>query len=181
MDDKTIVALYVTRDQNAIIESAKKYGAFCHSISMNIVHNPQDAEECVNDTWLGAWNSIPPHLPASLRTYLGKLTRRISINKWKASRRAKRNSDLIIAFSELEDCIPAPEDTDEGVFCELIDRFLATEEATDRLLFVGRYWYNRSVGDMAAYYGLTANAVSGRLKRMRQRLRKFLEKEGYGV
>ncbi|MBQ7315915.1 MAG: sigma-70 family RNA polymerase sigma factor [Clostridia bacterium] len=181
MDDKNIVSLYVARDQNAIAESDKKYGAFCHSISMNIVNNRQDAEECVNDTWLGAWNSIPPHLPASLRTYLAKLTRRISINKWKASRRAKRNPDLIIAFSELEDCIPAPEDTDEVVLCELIDRFLSTEDTTDRLLFIGRYWYNRAVGDMAAYYGLTTNAVSGRLKRMRQRLHKFLEKEGYGL
>ena len=180
MEDKNIVSLYVARDQTAIAESDKKYGAFCHSISMNIVHNRQDAEECVNDTWLGAWNSIPPHLPASLRTYLAKLTRRISVNKWKANRRAKRNPDLIVAFSELEDCIPAPDDTNEGVLCALIDEFLATEEQIDRLLFVGRYWYNRSVSDMAAYYGMTANAISQRLKRARQRLREFLRKEGYG-
>lgn len=181
MEDYEIIALYWSRDEAAIRETEHKYGAYCHSVAMNILASRSDAEECVNDTWLKTWQSIPPKKPSVLRTYLGKITRNLSINRLKAMRRAKRNPDLVIAFEELSECIPIPEDTPDTCLCAYLDAFLETTEPLDRQLFMGRYWYGRTVAEMAPHYGLTPNAVSQRLKRTRQRLREFLEERGYTV
>ncbi|MBQ9781146.1 MAG: sigma-70 family RNA polymerase sigma factor [Clostridia bacterium] len=179
MDDRDIVSLYFERDEAAIIESQRAYGAYCRTIAMSILDNPSDAEECVNDTWVAAWGSIPPKKPAILRTYFGKLTRNIAINRLRKGKRQKRNAEFIISLHELSECIPAPEEEDVGRLRDLLDEFLASAEPLDRKLFVGRHWYNRSVSVLAQGYGLSPNAVSIRLSRMRERLRTFLKERGY--
>ncbi len=181
MKDHDIVDLYWARDEQAIAESQRKYDGYCHGISMNILSNESDAEECVNDTWVAAWRSMPPKKPSVLRTYLGKLTRNLSINRLKERHREKRNPDLVIALEELAECIPVPEDTTDERLCAYLNEFLEITPALDRQLFMGRYWYGRTVREMAPRYGLTANAVSQRLKRTRQALRAYLEERGYTV
>lgn len=111
MEDTRIVELYWQRSENAIAETAAKYERYCYTIACNILASPEDANECVNDTWLGAWNSIPPHRPAVLATYLGKITRRLSINRWKEHTRDKRGGgELPLALEELAECVPSPMD-----------------------------------------------------------------------
>ena len=181
LPDQDIVALYFARDEQAIRESEDKYGAYCHSVSMNILHNESDAEECINDTWLRAWNAMPPHRPAVLRTFLGKITRNISINRLNSRRAAKRGGFLEVAFEELGECVPVPEDTSAEELCALLDSFLEQTPTLDRQLFLGRYWFAHSVKVLAKQYDLTENAVSQRLKRTRAALKTYLNERGYGV
>ena len=181
MQDNDIIALYFERNQDAIRHTQNKYGSYCHSVSMNILNSRSDAEECVNDTWVRAWNAIPPHRPSVLRTFLGKITRNLSINRLKDIHRQKRNPDLLLSFDELSECISLPEDTTDTQLCAYLNQFLSVTDPFDRQLFVGRYWYGRSVGNMAKHHGLTSNAVSQRLKRTRQKLKAFLEERGYSV
>ncbi len=181
MQDNEIIALYFERDQEAIRQTQAKYGTYCHSISMNILRCSSDAEECVNDTWLRTWNAIPPQRPSVLRAFLGKITRNLSINRLRERHRQKRNSDLLVSFDELSECISLPEETTDEALCAYLNEFLAATDPFDRQLFVGRYWYGRSVQDMAAHHRMTPNAVSQRLKRTRQSLKAFLEERGYSV
>lgn len=181
MKDQEIIALYHARDEQAIKESEEKYGGYCHSVAMNILNHRPDAEECVNDTWLRAWNAMPPHRPSVLRTYLGKITRNLALNRLSINRAAKRNRHLEIAFEELGDCVPAPEETDADELCGLINAFLEATPKLDRQLFLGRYWFAHPVRTLANHYGLTENAVSGRLKRTRAALRVYLTERGYDV
>ena len=179
LTDHEIVSLYHARNEQAIAASQKQYGNYCHTVSMNILNSKPDAEECVNDTWIAAWNTMPPTWPESLRAYLGKLARNISLNKLKSLHRDKRNTSLTVAFEELEDCIPAPDDTDSATVCGWLDEYLGTLSPLDRRLFVGRYWYNYSVRELARHHGLTANAATKRISRTREGLRKFLQERGY--
>lgn len=179
MDDKSIVALYFARNQDAIKETHIRYGAYCHSIAEGILNSHSDAEECVNDTYLAAWNSIPPKAPQNLRTFLGKITRNISLNRLKASRRYKRSPELLISLEELSACIPAPDEAEDTLLASLLDEFLSAIDPLDRKLFVGRYWYGRSVKTLAEGYGMTPNAVSIRLSRTREKLKIFLQERGY--
>lgn len=179
LQDREIVALYHARDEQAIHHSQRQYGAYCHTVAMNILQSLPDADECVNDTWLAAWNSMPPKKPDSLRAYLGKLTRNLSLNRLKSLRREKRDSRLTVAFEELEECIPAPDDTESRLICGWLDEYLGTLSRLDRQLFVGRYWYSYSVKDMARHYGLSPNAVTKRLARTREGLRAYLKERGY--
>jgi len=179
LQDHEIVALYHARDEKAIDHSQKQYGAYCYTVAMNILSSPPDADECVNDTWLSAWNSMPPQKPSSLRAYLGKLTRNLSLNRLKALRREKRDVRLTVAFEELSECIPAPDETESRLICQWLNEYLSTLQKTDRQLFVGRYWYNYSVKEMARHYGLSANAVTKRLARVREGLRAYLTERGY--
>ena len=181
MKDQDIVALYHARDEQAIKESEDKYGAYCHSVAMNILNDRPDAEECVNDTWLRAWNSMPPHRPSVLRTFLGKITRNLALNRLSIRKADKRNPHLVIALEELGDCIPVPEDTDARELCAVIDSFLEITPKLDRQIFLGRYWFAHSVRTLAIHYGLTENAVSQRLKRTRAALRVYLLERGYQV
>ena len=181
MNDQDIVALYHARDEQAIKESENKYGVYCHAVAMNILNDRPDAEECVNDTWLRAWNSMPPHRPSVLRTFLGKITRNLALNRLSIRRAAKRNPYLEIALEELGDCVPAPEDTDARELCGLIDAFLEITPKLDRQLFLGRYWFAHSVRTLATHYQLSENAVSQRLKRTRAALRVYLTERGYHV
>ena len=181
LPDAEIVALYHARDEQAIRESENKYGTYCHTVAMNILENLSDAEECVNDTWLRAWNAMPPHRPTVLRTFLGKITRNLSINRLHRRNAAKRRAGLEVAFEELGECVTLPEDTGADELCALLDAFLEETPKLDRQLFLGRYWFAHSVGALARHYGMTENAVSQRLKRTRAALRQYLEKEGYHV
>ena len=178
-NDHEIVALYHARDEQAIEISQRQCGRYCYTVSMNILHSPPDAEECVNDTWVAAWNSMPPKWPQNLCAYLGKLTRNISLNRLKALRRQRRDLRMTVAFEELEDCIPAPDDTDSRTICAWLDEYLSTLSELDRKLFVGRYWYSYPVKDLAKHYGLSPNAATKRISRAREGLRVYLTERGY--
>ena len=181
LTDYEIVALYHARDERAIHESNRIYGRYCMAVSMNILNDRMDAEECVNDTWLKAWQAMPPHRPTVLRTFLGKITRRLSLNRLEARNADKRNPDLTIALEELGDCIPMPDDTPADELCRMIEDFLWTCSPLERKLFVGRYWYAHTVKEMASAYGLSPNAATKRLSRTREALRCYLEERGYSV
>ena len=159
MEDQDIIALYFARDEKAIRETADKYGDFCESVAMGILGNRQDAEECVSDTYLRTWNSIPPKRPSSLKAFLGKIARNLSIDRLRHRHIARHDSDLEIMLSELEP-------------------YLSGLEPLERQLFMGRYWHAYPVHRLADHYGLTPNAVSLRLHRTREKLREYLEKGG---
>ena len=181
MKDSDIITLYNQRNERAIYETHQKYGDYCMSISVGILHNHQDAEECVNDTYLHTWKSIPPKQPSVLRTYLGKLTRNLSIDRLRTRRRARRDSELTVSLEELENILTATEDTSEGELTDLLNGFLEALPDIERRLFVGRYWYAYPVNKMAEAYGMTPNAVSKQLGRTREKLKAYLEERGYTV
>ncbi len=180
MNDIDIIDLYFARDERAIRETDASYGRYCMGISMGILNSKSDAEECVNDTYLRAWQSIPPHRPLSLKIYLGRIVRNLSISRYRANRRQKRDRTWEVSLTELEDCIPMREDQ-SGELRALLERFLRGLEPLDRRLFVGRYWYGYPPRSLAAAYNLTPNAVNLRIMRVRERLRAFLEQEGYRI
>ena len=181
MKDTDIITLYNQRNERAIYETHQKYGDYCMSISLGILENHQDAEECVNDTYLHTWKSIPPKQPSVLRTFLGKLTRNISIDRLRTRRRARRDSEMTVSFEELADILAATEDTNEGELTDLLNNFLIALPDTERRLFVGRYWYAYPVNQMAEAYGMTPNAVSKQLGRTREKLKAYLAERGYTV
>lgn len=182
MDDLKIIELYFSRDEEAIRHTADKYGAYCMAVSMNILRSQPDAEECVNDTYLRTWNSIPPARPTSLKLFLARITRNISLNRHRALHADKRNRDLEVSLSELEACFPAPDDLPEGSATPIIDAmndFLAAQAKTDRVIFVRRYWYSLPASQIAEEMGMTENAVWVRLHRTREKLREHLTERGY--
>ena len=183
MDDTQIVELYWARKETAIEETAAKYVSYCRSIAGNILQNQDDAEECVNDTWLGAWNSMPPHRPSVLSTFLGKLTRRISIDKWRHVNAKKRgDGQLPLILSELEDCISdgksIEEETERKLLAEVIAAFVKSLPETEQKVFLCRYWYMDSVGAIASRFRFSESKVKSMLSRTREKLRVRLEKEG---
>ena len=185
MDDDKIVQLYLARDEQAIRETSAKYGALCHSIAMNFLGNAADAEECVNDTLLRAWNAIPPAEPESLAAFLGKITRNLAIDRYKELHRAKRGGGEIPAvLDELAEVIPAG-DSPEDIMLQTelkaeIDAFLRSLPKEKRYMFIRRCWYMDSIADIAADYQMTENHVSVTLGRLRKKLKAHLEKKGYG-
>ena len=178
--DQHITELFLARDEAAIRESQQRFGALCYRLAMNILNSRSDAEECVNDAWLHAWNSIPPAHPRSLQAYLCRITRNLSINRLRHCLAGKRCRDMEVSLEELEACVPLPDEEAERL-PELLNAFLEKLNPQERRLFVGRYWYSYPVSDLARAYGLTANAVSKRLQATREKLRVYLEKEGYHV
>ena len=183
MEDTHIVQMYWDRNETAISESAMKYGTYCTSIAQNILRNPADAEECVNDTYLRAWNSIPPKRPSKLQTFLGKITRNLSLNKWEklsAEKRGAGQTSLIL--DELSECIPAEQDAvntvENMVIRDVLDRFLDELPAETRKIFVRRYFYMSPVKEIADEYGLSESKVTVTLFRTRGKLKSVLEKEG---
>jgi RNA polymerase sigma-70 factor (ECF subfamily) len=180
MNDQEIIALYFARDEQAIRETDVRYGKTCMQVSMNILRSRPDAEECVNDTYLKTWDSIPPARPASLCAFVCRIVRNLSLNRLKELTAAKRGRDLTVSFEELEDCIPMP-DGESPVLAEELATFLKTEGEVDRVLFVGRYWFACSVEELARRTGLTKRAVHMRIFRTRERLRAYLVERGYSV
>ncbi|MCC8099176.1 MAG: sigma-70 family RNA polymerase sigma factor [Clostridiales bacterium] len=183
MKDSEIVALYWAREERAITATAEKYGSYCHAISYNILHSKEDAEECVNDAYLGAWNSIPPHRPSRLSVYLGKLVRNLSLNRFQRYTAEKRGGgQTVLVLSELEDCIPAHTGVEDAVaereLAAAIDRFLLSQPRQKRNIFLRRYWYLSPIRDIARAYGISESKVTSLLHRMRKALRHYLEQEG---
>lgn len=184
MEDAKIVALYWARSENAIDETAAKYGRYCFAIANNILADAEDANESVNDTFLSAWNSIPPHRPAVLSTFLGKLTRRIAIDKWRARSAQKRGGgEIVLALDELSDCVPAAESVERRVeMAELIGRincFVKALPAAERRVFVCRYWYLDPISVICRETGFSEGKVKMMLLRTRNHLRTYLEKEEF--
>ena len=184
MEDQRIVDLYWNRDEDAILHTQRKYGGLCQTIANNILGNPQDAEECVNDAYLKVWNSIPPERPESLLGFLSRVVRNISLDKYRFNRAEKRSRGADILFSELEECLSdeslAALNEDEGIV-DAINRFLKTLDQENRILFVRRYYYMDSNEMLAKTFGMNDNTIRQRLFRMRENLKKFLEKEGIGL
>ncbi len=184
MEDKQIVALYWAREESAIRETAEKYGTYCHSIAYTILQDPQDAQECVNDTYMDAWNTMPPNQPSILATFLGKITRRISIDRLRIYSAKKRGGgQIILALEELEDCVSGSSDVELQVqrkeLIAAIHSFLDDLPETERRIFLLRYWYLESIRSIAKQYGYSQSKVASLLHRVRIKLRKHLEKEGY--
>ena len=184
MEDCRIVDLYWQRSTDAIAESERKYGKYCHAIALRILANPQDAEESVNDTWRGAWNAMPVHRPQHLSAILGKITRRLALNRYQADRAGKRGGgELPLLLEELESCLPhAPSAAQAAEDAELeraVDRFLHTLPERECNLFLRRYWYAEPLSEIAARYGLRLNTVKTSLFRSRNKLRAHLEREGF--
>lgn len=182
MEDAQIIELYWQRNEQAITETAKKHGTFCHSIAKNILSIDEDAEECVNDTYHQAWNAIPPQRPAKLRTWLGKVVRNIALNLWNRNHTQKRYAGMTALLSELEDCIPSPETVEREIegkeLTESIDRWLRSLEREDRVLFVRRYWNGIALGALAKEQDVSPGQLSQRMYRLRISLKNALEKEG---
>ena len=182
MEDAVIIGLYWARNEEAIAASDEKYGKLCHNLSQNILNSPEDAEECVNDTWRKAWDTMPPQRPSSLRAYLTKITRNLSIDRWRSRRAGKRGSGLETLLDELDGCLPtapsAEELTEAQETARAIDRWLDTLSPADRSAFLRRYWYAQRVEQVAAQAGCSPNSMVKRLGRLRDGLRKALEQEG---
>ena len=184
MEDSKIVQLYWNRDEQAIGATADKYGRYCASIARNILGNREDAEECVNDTYLYAWNAIPPHRPGILSTFLGKITRNLSFNRYQYNTADKRGGgETAAVLEELLDIVSdgeGPEQTMEyRELVKAIDSFLAGLPAQKRRIFVCRYWYFDSVSDIASQFQMTENNVSVTLNRIRAQLRDYLMEGGF--
>ena len=182
MDDASIIELYWARAERAIAETDAVYGRFCYRIAHNILFDPQDAEESVNDTWLAAWNAMPPHRPSCLKMFLGKLTRRISVSRLRQNTAAKRGGgETELALNELSECIPAP----GGVEGELeakeleaaVNQFVRTLPETERSLFIGRYWLVMPVNELADRLGMNRSTARSTISRTRKRLQEYLCKE----
>ena len=186
MKDEEIVALYWERSEDAIRETAAKYRAYLSRIAVQILNDPEDSEECVSDTYLAAWNSMPEHRPAVLSTYLGKITRQISIDLFRRKNSQKRcASEYALSLSELEDCFSSGETPEQELDGKLLDRaintFLRTLPENARRVFIGRYYFFDPVKNVAAYCGVSESNAKSMLFRTRQKLREYLRKEGFEV
>ncbi len=183
--DSKIIELFNARDEQAIVELSAKYGKVCMSISKGILGNELDAEECVNDAYLAAWNNIPPESPDPLKAYIFRIVRNISIAKYHANTSQKRNSHYDVALSELEDYlydhVTVEKELDSDELAHMIDMFLDTLDKKSRIMFVRRYWYSDSITEIAERFATNRNNVSVRLSRIRDKLRKYLKKEGFEV
>ena len=184
MEDTRIVQLYWDRDQKAITETATKYGNYCISIAKNILGNKEEAEECVNDTYMNAWNAMPPHRPNMLSTFLGKITRNLSFNRYKHNNADKRGgSEISAVLDELSECVSGKDNVEQEIeYKELIkdiDSFLDTLSPEKRSIFVCRYWYTDSISEIAKQFNMKENTVSMTLNRIRLKLQKYLMERGY--
>ncbi len=185
MNDQEIIALFFARSQQAIIELSNKYGTLCNQIARNILKNKQDAEECVNDAYLGAWNTIPPQKPDPLISYICRIVRNLSIKRYHTNTALKRNSFYDIALDELEYTLPSSSTIDEVCdakeLTQVLNRFLESLDQESRVLFVRRYWYADSISQIAAMFHISDHNATVRLSRIRNKLKLFLEKEGIYV
>ena len=186
MEDERIVSLYWDRNEQAISETAAKYGAYCHTVAMNILGDRGDAEECVNDTWLQAWKAMPPHRPGRLAVFLGKITRNLAFDRYKALHRDKRGSgQMNLVLEELEECVSGQSDPESQLagkeLAEEIDRFLKTLPKEKRYLVILRYWNAESIPALAKRFAMSENNVSVTLNRIRKKLKAHLDRAGYEV
>lgn len=182
MDDESIIDLFFARSEQAIKELDSKYGKVCHRLSYNILHNDLDAEECVNDAYLGTWNAIPPQRPNPLLTFLCKIVRNLSIMRHHTNTAMKRNSIYDVALDEIEDCLSSPETVEKELetkeLARNIEGFLDTLTEENRVIFMRRYWFSDSYADIAERVGMTEKNVFVRLTRTRKQMRDYLIERG---
>lgn len=186
VDDETIVNLYWARSESAINETDKKYGNYCTQIAMNILHNKEDSEECVNDTYFKTWNSIPTQRPTILRAFLGQITRNLSLDKYKKRRVQKRGGNEVeLIFSELENCVSSTAtveaEYEAGSIAKIIDNFLDSINSDNRIIFVRRYFYADSIKTIAARFQMSESKVMSILFRTRNKFKAYLEKEEINI
>ena len=183
MEDSAIVELYWQRSDRAIEESARKYGSYCEYIARSICGNREDAGECVNDTWLAAWNAMPDKRPKRLAAFLGCLTRHLAIDRVRAESSQKRgNGEMPLALDELSESLAAQSDpvkeTEQRELGESVRNWLSSLNETERLVFLGRYYYLLSIPQIAGHFGYSESKTKSILFRLRGRLKRYLEKEG---
>lgn len=185
MDDKQIIDLYFSREEQAIQETDYMYGSFCRRIAMNILSIREDAEECVNDTYFSVWSQIPPTIPESFKAFLGRITRNISISRFRAMRAKKRYNGAEVLLSELNDCIPSSESVEEQIeakqLSEYISAWLDSLSDEDEALFVRRYWFGDAVQDLADKCGIKPAQMAQRMLKLRRSLKAVLEQRGVAL
>ena len=184
MDDKQIVDLFFERNEKAIEEVQKKYSRYCNYIASNILMSQQDSDECVNDTYLRAWNSIPPSKPDNLKAFIGTITRNLALDRLDRENAKKRRGGTELVYDEIAECIPdtgTAEPTDELAVKIALNKFLGSLKQQKRIIFLQRYWYLSSVKDIAENNSLSESNVKITLLRLRAKLKKFLEKEGVNI
>ncbi len=184
MEDREIIELYFKRDEQAISQTAAKYGKLCHNIAQRIVGDKQDAEECVNDTYLGAWQAIPPKRPESLCAFVVRIARNLAIDRLKYRSAGKRNSDVLLSLDELEEIIPDAEgfsQIDDRELGKWISEFLYLEKEEVRRIFIRKYWYFDSISELAEKFGHSESKIKSILFRTRNRLKDHLAEKGIEV
>jgi RNA polymerase sigma-70 factor (ECF subfamily) len=181
MNDHELIELYQNRSESAITQTASRYGSYCSAIAMNILKNREDTEECINDTYLKVWNSIPPERPESFVSYIGRIVRNLSINRYRAQN-AKKRGGIAVLLGELEDCLPSDvnveNEADARCLGERINAFLETIGENEMLYFVRRYWYADSITEIKKRYNVSESKVKTSLFRTRNKLKEELMKEG---
>lgn len=187
MDDDKIIDMYFSRNEKAINETAKKYGRYCYSIAYNILYSETESEETVNDTYLGAWNSIPPNKPSVLSAFLGKITRSLSIDRYRKRNAEKRGGgEIPIIMSELSECIrDNSSDTEKNfelkLLTEIINHFIGSLPKTERKLFICRYWYGDTIKSISKQFGFSESKIKSMLFRIRNKLKTVLTEEGFFI
>lgn len=184
MDDSKIMELYFSRDEKAIKETDRKYGKLCHHIAYNILQNNEDSEECVNDTYIGVWNAIPPERPNHFMAFVCKIARNLALKRLEAETRQKRSLATVISISELEEILP-----DENIAADIsneeigkaISTFLRKEKTDIRKVFIRKYYFFDSISDIAEHYGFTESKVKNMLYHTRNKLKEYLIKEGIEI
>ncbi len=185
MDDVSIIELFFARSEQAIKELDRKYGKTCRRLSYSILNNLQDAEECVNDAYLGTWNAIPPARPDPLLAFLCRIVRNLSVMRYHANTARKRSCYYAVALDELEDCLASHRtvdtEIDEKELIQTLEKFLETLSAENRVIFMRRYWFSDSYAEIAEQTGVSEKNVSVKLTRIRKQLQKYLKERGYEI
>lgn len=186
MEDSKIIELYFARSENAIPETEKKYGAYCKTIAKNILQSEEDAEECLNDTYFAAWNSIPPAVPEKLSLFLGKITRNLSLNRYRKNKTQKRGGyENSAVFEELNEVVSGNDDVEKNYerreVLLAMNEFLGTLSEEKRSIFICRYWYFDSMENIAKRFGKKESGIYSELERTRKKLRKYLKERGYEI
>lgn len=186
MEDIRIIEMYWQRDEQALTLTRRQYGAYCHAIAWQILHSREDAEECENDTYLRAWNAMPPDRPQGLRAYLGAITRRLSLDRWRERKSQKRGGgEVALSLDELGECVPhsdtVPEALEAKEMSAVLSDFLRSLPPAECDVFLRRYWYFDSVAQIAKRFGYSESKVKMTLSRTRDKLRVLLQKEGICV
>jgi RNA polymerase sigma-70 factor (ECF subfamily) len=186
MNDNDIIELYISRDEAAIAETSRKYSGYCKKIAFNIIGQKEDVDECVNDVYLTAWNTIPPQRPTMFGGFLAKITRNLAFDKYRKRNAKKRaGENMSVVLSELEECLPSSANVEAqyeaGQTAESINEFLSTLEIMQREIFVKRYWAGESVAKLAKEYGISYTKATSLLHRLRAKLKLKLESEGIAI
>lgn len=185
MTDQTIIDLFWQRSEEAIRNTSKKYGRYLMKIAMNILNYYEESEECVNDTYLMAWEQIPPDRPQKLLSYLGRITRCLALNRYDYLTAQKRNIEFTLQLAELEDCLTGTDSLEtqyeSGELASVISAFLREQSSDTRNIFIRRYWFSDSIMEIASRFNMSESKVKSILFRTRKRLKKHLESEGYHI